>query len=118
MKTVTPLEDSTESMKIHLERCFEKEVDEEAMVRQRAKKKNSNMTKKRDFRKSTNFGSSLLNGDNMNNDDNEFSLEYQRWVPRSSKDESSFSFWTFHKWMTYIDNALRPPPSKGEEGKF
>lgn len=111
MQSVTPIEDSTESMKIHLERCFEKEIDEELIARQIA---NNSMTKKRDFRKNSN---NILNGNDSDNE-NALSLEYQRWVPRSSKDESSFSFWTFHKWMTYIDNALRPPQSKGEEGNF
>ena len=80
--------DEVESMKDHLERCFENDAYE-------AKKE----SKPWDFIKAV----------SKDND------EYHQWLPRSAaKADIAFSFWSFHKWMNYIDTALRSS-SKSEE---
>jgi hypothetical protein len=88
MRSIISVEDvEVESMKEHIEICFQKEIEEPT------------------YAQSGRDGKPWELPPNQN--------EYHQWLPRSSKTDAAFSFLSFHKWMSYIDSALKS--SKAEE---
>mmetsp|Transcript_27327 Transcript_27327/g.41141 ORF Transcript_27327/g.41141 Transcript_27327/m.41141 type:complete len:453 (-) Transcript_27327:138-1496(-) len=112
MRDIISVEDELENMKDHLTRCFNKDMDTSSM-RPSKKQKEENLkeqeTERDPFRR-------ILREQDLSaaEDDLYLKYEYQKWVPSTSKDDTKFSFWAFHKWFNYLDSVLKPQNGKND----
>merc|ERR1712070_57647 len=108
MRDIINVEDELENIKDHLTRCFNKETDTSSVVpikKQEEEDLNGNkpkaaLTKSEGERNRDPFRRILNDQELSATEDHDLYLkyEYQKWVPQSSKNDSKFSFWAFHKW--------------------
>lgn len=103
MRSVISVEDAeVESMKEHIEMCFQKDIEEPTYSQSRRERKPWDGTANNSVQSLWELPSSSPKN------------EYHQWLPRSSKTDAAFSFLSFHKWMSYIDDALKSPKAEDE----
>jgi hypothetical protein len=94
-------DESEETAREHLDKCFKKDIDTPIATGGGGARDRRSSPKHFLARNEYCSKEELLNN-----------FEYQNWLPSasssSSKVDTKSSFWTFHKWMNYIDAKLKP----------
>ena len=112
-------EDELTNMKDHVSRCFEKDIDEAILRPTKLAEGSDDDEPPEPFRRiatESDLTQARLDTRIVYED---FPLhEFARKTMDPDADKQSQSFWTFHKWMNYIDTALNPTEMEGKQNKF